>query len=271
MARKIISQELKSKIIEDYKSKPMSLETLEQKYELSHPTIAKILSGIPKYAKATIYNPELKDDFFESINCEEKAYFLGLLIADGNVFVDGKDGRQASISITLDSKDEYLLDMFKMLLQTNTTVAHDGRGCSQIAVRSNKMAQDLAKYGVIPRKSFDTYLPQIDDALMPHLLRGILDGDGSIKAKQTNTRGRYAHAISYCGTHRLMCEISDWCISNGIKNPIVYDYKNRCLSELKLQSVESMYKFGEMIYGEATIYMKRKKDAYDKFKQHYNL
>ena len=271
MARKIISQELKDKIIEEYKSKPMSLETLEARYDLSHPTISKILSGIPKYAKATIYNPELKEDFFENIDCEEKAYFLGLLIADGNVFIDDKDNRQASISITLDSGDEYLLETFRALLKINTSITHDGRGCSQIAIRSNKMAQSLEKYGVIPRKSFDTYLPRISDDLMPHLLRGILDGDGSIKAKQTNIRGRYAHAISYCGTHRLMCDIADWCIANNIKNPIVYDYKNRCLSELKLQSVDSMYKFGEMLYINATIYMKRKKDAYDKFKQHYNL
>lgn len=271
MARKIISQELKDKIIEEYKSKPMTLEALAQKYDLSYPTISKILSGVPKYAKATIYNPELKEDFFESIDCEEKAYFLGLLIADGNVFIDDKDGRQASISITLDSSDEYLLDTFKMTLKTNTSVTHDGRGCSQIAIRSNKMAQDLEKYGVVPRKSFETYLPQISNDLMPHMLRGILDGDGSIKAKQTDVKGRYAHAISYCGTHRLMQDIADWCISNDIKSPIVYDYRNRCLSELKLQSVDSMYKFGEMIYDNATIYMKRKKDAYDKFKQHYNL
>lgn len=271
MARKIISQELKGEIIEEYKSRPMTLESLEEKYKLSHPTITKILNGIPKYTKAVIYNPELKECFFEGIDCEPKAYFLGLLIADGNIFIDNKSGRQASISITLDSNDEYLLDTFKKLLNANTSISHDGRGCSQIAVRSNKMAQDLEEYGVVPRKSFETYLPNIDDSLMPHLLRGILDGDGSIKSNQTNIRGRYAHAISYCGTHQLMQDIADWCIVHDINNPIVYDYRNRCLSELKLQSIDSMYKFGEMIYDNATIYMKRKKNTYDKFKQHYNL
>ena len=48
MARKVISQELKNEIIELYMSKPMSLSYLENKYDLSHPTISKILKNTPK-------------------------------------------------------------------------------------------------------------------------------------------------------------------------------------------------------------------------------
>ena len=100
----------------------------------------------------------MNEHFFKEINCEENAYFLGLLISDGNVFKDGT-GRQASISITLDLKDEYMLQKFKNVLSANTSISYDGRGCGQIAVRSNIMAEDLAKYGVIPKKSYHTYLP----------------------------------------------------------------------------------------------------------------
>lgn len=32
-----------------------------------------------------------------------------------------------------------------------------------------------------------------------------------------------------------------------------------------------MYIFGEWLYKDATIYLKRKKDKYDFFKKHYNL
>ena len=271
MARKVITEELKNQIITEYKSKPIALSVLEEKYSLSHPTISKILKDVPKYKKAQVFNPDLNEHFFENIDCEEKAYFLGLLISDGNVFVDTTLNRQASISITLDTKDEYLLKAFKQALNTNTSIGHDGRGCSQIAVRSDIMAKDLAKYGVVPRKSFDTFLPNVPKDMMPHLLRGIMDGDGSIKANQTNIRGRYAHAISFCGSHRLMQDIADWCSNNSIVTTVVYDYKSRSLSEIKIQSVESMYKFGELIYKDAKIYMKRKYDLYQAFKDHYNL
>lgn len=43
------------------------------------------------------------------------------------------------------------------------------------------MAEALAKYGVVPRKSHITYLPlNIPKEMFSHLIRGIFDGDGSI-------------------------------------------------------------------------------------------
>lgn len=199
MPRKVITEELKQEIIKYYLSQPMTMKQVEDKYELSHPTITKILKDVPKYTKAKLNNPNMKEHFFQEINEEAKAYFLGLLISDGNVFKDNT-GRQASISITLDLKDEYMLEKFKEVLQANTSVGHDGRGSGQIAVRSNIMAEDLAKYGVVPRKSYNTYLPLISKEMMPHLIRGIFDGDGSIMAKpnpSTDGHNRFLHSISF--------------------------------------------------------------------------
>lgn len=271
MPSKIIDENLKQNIINYYLSKPMTLSEVEQKFNLSHPTISKILKDVPKYPKAKIKNPELKERFFEKIDSEEKAYFLGLLIADGNVFKDNS-GRQASISITLDLKDEYMLLKFKDILQANTNVGHDGRGCGQIAVRSDIMASDLQQYGIVPRKSLITYLPNIDDKYMNHLMRGILDGDGSIRAEQTEVNNRFAHYIGFCGSQQLMEDISNYCKKINLNViPKVYSYKDRNLSDIKIQNKEDMYVFGEWLYKNATIYLKRKKDKYDYFKSHYNL
>lgn len=271
MPSKIITEELKQQIKKFYLTKPMTLNEVEKQFSLSHPTISKILKDVPRYSKAKINNPNLKEHFFENINCEEKAYFLGLLIADGNIFQDGT-GRQASISITLDLEDEYMLLKFKEILNANTSISYDGRGCGQIAIRSNIMADDLAKYGVIPRKSFYTYLPNINDKYMNHLIRGILDGDGSIRAEQTNINNRFAHYIGFCGTHQLMEDIANYCKKLHLNIiPKVYDYKDRVLSDIKIQSKQDMYIFGEWLYKDATIYLKRKKEKYNYFKDHYNL
>ena len=272
MPRKIITEELKQEIIKYYLSQPMTMRQVEDKYELSHPTITKILKDVPKYTKAKLNNPNMKEHFFQEINEEAKAYFLGLLISDGNVFKDNT-GRQASISITLDLKDEYMLKKFKEVLQTNTSIAYDGRGCGQIAVRSNIMAEDLAKYGVVPRKSYSTYLPQISKEMMPHLIRGIFDGDGSIMAKPNPSNAghnRFLHSISFCGTHQLMEDISNYILENlGIKTA-VYDYKDRNLSELKIQNIDNIAKFGYWIYRNSTIFLNRKKDIFNDFLKHYN-
>ena len=272
MPRKIITEELKQEIIKYYLSQPMTMKQVEDKYELSHPTITKILKDVPKYTKAKLNNPNMKEHFFKEINNEASAYFLGLLISDGNVFKDST-GRQASISITLDLKDEYMLKKFKEVLQTNTSITYDGRGCGQIAVRSNIMAEDLAKYGVVPRKSYSTYLPQISKEMMPHLIRGIFDGDGSIMAKpnpNNDGHNRFLHSISFCGTHQLMEDISNYILENlGIKTT-VYDYKDRNLSELKIQNIDNIAKFGYWIYRNSTIFLNRKKDIFNDFLKHYN-
>lgn len=271
MASKIITEELKKEIIEYYQSQPMAIKTVCERFNLSSPTISKILKDIPRYPKALIFNPNLKEDFFDEIDSEEKAYFLGLIISDGNVFNDGT-GRQASISITLDSNDEYILDAFRNALCANTSISHDGRGCSQIAVRSNRLAKSLARYGVVPRKSHITYLPlNIPKEMFPHLIRGIFDGDGSIQAHQHGTR--FLHAFGFCGSHRLMEDIANYFqkhldLAGAIS---VYDYKNKELSDLKLQTIQDMYTFGEWMYKDATIYLQRKKDKYLEFKKHYNL
>ena len=272
MPRKIITEELKQEIIKYYLSQPMTMRQVEDKYELSHPTITKILKDVPKYTKAKLNNPNMKEHFFQEINEEAKAYFLGLLISDGNVFKDNT-GRQASISITLDLKDEYMLEKFKEVLQAITSVGNDGRGCGQIAVRSNIMAEDLAKYGVVPRKSYNTYLPLLSKEMMPHLIRGIFDGDGSIMAKPNPSNGghnRFLHSISFCGTHQLMEDISNYILENlGIKTT-VYDYKDRNLSELKIQNIDNIAKFGYWIYRNSTIFLNRKKDIFNDFLKHYN-
>lgn len=271
MASKIITEELKKEIIEFYQSYPMAIKTVCEKFNLSSPTVGKILKDIPRYPKALIFNPNLKEDFFDEIDTEEKAYFLGLMISDGNVFND-ETGRQASISITLDSNDEYILNAFRDALGASTSISHDGRGCSQIAVRSNRLAESLAQYGVVPRKSHITYLPlNIPKEMFSHLIRGIFDGDGSIQAHQHGTR--FLHGFSFCGSHRLMQDIVDF-FQKYLKLMgaiAVYDYKDKELSDFKLQTVQDMYTFGEWMYKDASIYLKRKRDKYLEFKKHYNL
>lgn len=274
MPRKIITSELKQEIIKYYLSQPMTMKQVENKYELSHPTVTKILKDVPRYSKAKLNNPNANERFFKNIDSEEKAYFLGLLISDGNVFKDST-GRQASISITLDLNDEYILQKFKEVLNVNTSISKDGRGCGQIAIRSNLMADDLKQYGVVPRKSYITYLPKINDIYMSHLIRGILDGDGSILAKPSpkqDGHNRYLHSISFCGSHQLMEDIAKYLYNNlQLKQSIqVYDYQDKNLSDIHIQNYEDMEKVGDWLYKDATIYLVRKNNIYNLFKEHYN-
>ena len=277
MPSKIITEEIKNNIVVFYESKPMTIKTVCNKFNLSEPTVLKILKekNISVYKKAKLYNPDLVEDFFHNINTEEKAYFLGLLIADGNVFIDENNpeaNRQASISCTLDEEDVYLLEKFKECVKTNTKISSDGRGCFQIAVRSNIMAEDLKQYGIVQRKSFSTYFPKtISDLYIPHLIRGILDGDGSVQFRENKRGGGYLHNISFCGSHQLMEDLSNIIFDslNLFTRPRVYDYKDRYLSEIKIQRADDIRGFGNWIDSGANIYMIRKKEKFDMFLNFY--
>lgn len=74
---------------------------------------------------------------------------------------------------------------------------------------------------------------------MSHLIRGIFDGDGNILAKlnpNDDGHNRFLHSISFCGTHQLMKDISNYIFKalHLKQKPSVYDYKDRQLSEFKI-------------------------------------
>lgn len=65
------------------------------------------------------------------------------------------------------------------------------------------MAMDLSKFGVVPRKTSTTFLPEIKESLMPHLIRGLIDGDGWIT--ETHTANNKSHlVIGFCGSEKCV-------------------------------------------------------------------
>lgn len=276
MPCKIITKEIEENIINFYNSCPMTIKSLGDNFNLSSPTIIKILDkyNVKRYEKHILYNPKINENYFSEIDDENKAYFTGLILTDGNIFKDENDiGRQASISITLKDSDSYLLKKFKDELKINTSIIQDKRGTSTIAVRSNNIAKDLLKYGITPRKSFNSSLPKIDDSYMSHLIRGILDGDGSVQAKQTNIRNRYRHNVGFCGTKLLMEQIKDYLIKIlDIKDVSIYTYKEKSLSMVTWNSVEDIFKIYKYLYNnDPDTYMIRKKSKFEGILTHYQL
>lgn len=274
MPSKIISQELKQEIVNEYLKQPVSLQNMTKRFNLCSPTISKILheANIEIYSKSRVLNPNMNENYFSNIDDEHKAYYIGLIIADGNIFQKNNLSNTMKLSITLHDGDEYILEQLISDLCSSNSITNDGRGCSEIGFSNTKLCKDLEQYGIVPRKSLITYLPtNIPDDLMRHLIRGLIDGDGSIRFVRPPRRcEKY---ISLCGTHRLMQEVLDYLYEHKIIkiHKQVYDYKNSSVSEFKISNKDDIYSLGEWLYKDATIYLKRKKEIYDSFKEYYNL
>lgn len=161
------------------------------------------------------------------------------------------------ISLEIQSRDRYILEMFAIALGADKELVHDNqkRGHSYIRFTSNKMSEDLRKYGVVHRKSDKTFLPVIDESLMPHLIRGYFDGNGTFT--YNNGYKRFA----FYGSKRICTEIRDYLVDKiGIRKNKVS--KSTCYHVW--WSGDTQYKmFCNYIYDNCgDLYLERKKNKF---------
>jgi hypothetical protein len=126
-------------------------------------------------------HPNLRINFFETINTREKAYWLGFLYADGCMI--GND-KSAEIRLKLSTKDENTIDRFCETLRLNKNkkeylIDEGGNEQSMIRFSCLKMSDDLIRHGFKFRKSRTIEYPKLPrgDLELAFLL-GYYDGDG---------------------------------------------------------------------------------------------
>lgn len=204
-------------------------------------------------------------DYFENIDTELKAYFLGLIMADGCV-LDSNKGKTISFGLKL--SDRYLIDEFakeigfngKLYVESSDKKSTRSFGSTDgfVSIRfvSDKMFNDLGKYGIVPRKTGKEYISSnIPKEMLPHFIRGCFDGDGSAFVSSGYFR------ISYYGSRQICQDILDIMQFNSK----IYDKKS--VSFFSIQKKEYVKKFYDYIYKDATVYMHRKRGLFEQFMQ----
>ncbi len=132
------------------------------------------------------------ESFFENINTEAKAYFLGLMYADGCI-CEQKIG-QNRININLKYHDKHILETFKKHLEytgkltftenSKKKLKFNIQDQYRLRISSNKLCNDLSKHGCTPRKTFTLKFPTtVPEHLLRHFIRGLFDGDGGVYSK----------------------------------------------------------------------------------------
>lgn len=227
----------------------------------------------------------LNENFFNEINDEKTAYFLGLIYADGNV-IKSKKWESYSLSFCQSEKDKDIIIKLQNALETNrkiTTLIYGTNKYYEISINSKKIFFDLEKYGVTPNKSlvlqFPTFIP---DDLMPHFIRGYFDGDGSIwegkrkkmvvknERKPGTTRERIVHNVkfNFTGSNTFIPFLQEYLIKHCGFSKTKLNY-SKSKEEHKYCYMEysgrrNVYKLYKYMYSTATIFGERK---YNKFKK----
>ena len=206
---------------------------------------------------------EVDSNYFENINTEHKAYWLGFLTADGYVSSYKND-----IELTLKEEDYDHIVKFKNDIKSNHKITqkiieleNKKHKAYRINIADKKINSDLNYLGLNSNKSYKSYIPFrfIPNELMPHYIRGLFDGDGSVcKANKNGTR------ITICTTASQMM-VND--ITEYIKKELDIDVKyghskDKNITNVCIYKQNDVEKFYNWIYKNATIYLNRK---YNKF------
>lgn len=125
------------------------------------------------------------DHYFDEIDCEEKAYWLGFIAADGTVCTDfGK----YMFALELSTKDiEHVRKLKRALHSSHPLLAREqtldatGKtyGSVRLAIGRKHLVESLISHGIVPRKTYLLEFPDLPRALLRHYCRGFIDGDGS--------------------------------------------------------------------------------------------
>lgn len=249
-------------IVDYYYIQNLSVLEIAKKYNVHEKTIYNYLSrnGYEARGVGEYHNPELMHDYFENIDTERKAYFLGFMIADGNVMI--RDNSAPAIRLSINSRDKYILDVFKReVLSENKISYSQKKDMSTFSIHSQKMFDDISKFGVVPNKTFKTYLPFISAEFMPHLIRGVFDGDGWITTRKTKT-GSISSTVGFCGVFNFMEQIRDYlCGELGLY--CVKVVTGDRIPTIQWSSSRDVKEIGRYLYQNSTTHLIRKFDKFN--------
>jgi len=186
MVKLDIKQEILSSIVSDYLS-GLNFQQLHEKYKLSTWKINEILleNNVTKRTNKELRKKfECNSDYFKIIDTKDKAYFLGLLYADG-----WNDSKTFNVGIQLKSTDVKIIELLKQHLNYTGNITNIIRNkinqnhsdLKRLVVKDEILSQHLINHGCVPNKSLKlNSVPNLSPSLIHHFIRGYFDGDGSV-------------------------------------------------------------------------------------------
>lgn len=250
-----------SDVLETYKNN-QSLRVTAKEFQTSVQPILRILN---KYniTKNSSRKYTCNFDFFEKIDNEEKAYWLGFLYADGYVRV-----RKSSSEMKLKIIDKEHLEKFNKSLESNYPITKvKETNCWQISISNRKIVQDLVDKGCFQKKSLVLKYPSeniLSIELQRHFIRGYFDGDGCIYFQIDKPK----KIVNFLGTLDFLEKIKSLLTDNEI-NGIIRKRTNCKIFELSYGKYDDILKIQKLFYENSYYYLERKKKKFDIFYQIY--
>lgn len=194
-----LTEEQRQQIINDYRD-GASIASLARSFPISESGIREMLKRRGVKLKGTNRIYSVDETYFDVIDTEKKAYWLGFISADGHV-------DDYKVQIQLARKDKEHLESFKEDIQAGHPIKDRLGQCntpvSCIDIGSKKLSKALRRLGLDSNKTFNLEpCKAVPEHLLRHYWRGAVDGDGWI-SKRSKVRG---YQIGLCSASPAFLE-----------------------------------------------------------------
>lgn len=277
------NEKVYSEWIERYSS-GLSTVKIAEEYDCSIGKVRKELKRAGVVLRSNSVNSRKysikNENFFETIDTEQKAYYLGFMFADGFITSKIKGNGSQSVGMTLSTRDKDVLTRFRIALGAEHPVRDyigetgykQGVKYSRLIFKSQKMVEDLKNKGIVEKKTNICEFPSRDILpynLIKHFIRGYMDGDGSIKRVSRPT-GSYDFSFVITGTDDILEGVTDYLIENNlvkIRTKLSKREPHQVVSSLCYGGNIQTERILDHIYRDSTVYLERKYSRYKELKE----
>lgn len=203
-------------------------------------------------------NHQFNELYFDNIDTEDKAYFLGWMFSDGSV---------TRTYVYLKITDPNILDDFNRCLEGDfkiTTVAPPEehptwKHTYKLQIYSTYFSSSLQKLGCVPNKARVIRFPNIPKSLYKHFIRGFFDGDGCLILNYT-----IGHCVVdfACASYNFLLDLQSIILSQvGITSAVIKKEKKYDVWHLRYCG-KKILTLLDWLYDDAHFYLKRKHYKY---------
>ena len=265
---KIISNADRFYLYNDVKAIRKEYErTLDTKYVAKqfNTTPYTIRKCIVRSGGKIIANPlshKFNEHYFDCIDREDKAYWLGFIMADGYV-----SKRRSRFEMVLARIDRDHLVKFERSIDRNKPISDGKRRNnnlhSRIVVDSVIFHRGLVRNGIIPNKTFKLKFPKLRSDLIRHFIRGYFDGDGSVSLVRKVSKNTNRIGVYIVGRKEFL---------NFMLNEFPFEKTVNVLPHgnvytISIQSQPQVKELYDYFYKDSTIYLDRKYKKWSKFRK----
>lgn len=251
------------KMVNMYVEQKLAINKIAKIFHAADRTIAKVLHSfnvVRPVGKNYLYKCD--ESFFKTIDSEIKAYWLGAMFADGNVSYNSSGTGQIYIS----SIDKNWIEQFK------EDIHYTGNLCKEthryyrkdiwkMHITNDVLFHDLYEKGCVPRKSKIIQFPNIAPSLVHHFIRGYFDGDGCVSIhKYLSGKNNTTLTSSICsGSKKFLDKLIQYIPA---KHNVAKYHNNVYIVTYGVNDSYNLYNY---MYSNATVYLERKKEKFEKY------